>query len=75
MEEFSWLVKFRSGLFGTSELNLLLPAFTFALKLTPGLAFVSARHVCLAVKLPYAFMLYARLPTALREPLDASVTI
>jgi len=37
-------------------------------------AFASARPVCLAVKLPYAFALYARLPTVLREPLGASVT-
>ena len=40
--------------------------------LTP--AFASARPVCLAVKLPYAFTLYVRLPTVLREPLGASVT-
>src|SRR6266511_6345671 len=37
-------------------------------------AFAPARHVCLAVKLPYAFTLYARFPTVLREPLRASVT-
>jgi hypothetical protein len=37
--------------------------------------FVPARLVCLAVKLPYAFALKARFPTALREPLDASVTL
>ena len=37
--------------------------------------FVSARPVGLAVKLPSAFTLYARLPTALREPLRASVTL
>src|ERR1700756_5768185 len=37
-------------------------------------AFAPARHVCLAVKLPYAFALYARFPTVLREPLRASVT-
>ena len=42
MEEFSWLVKFLAGLLGTCELNLLLPAFTLALKFTPGLALVSA---------------------------------
>ena len=39
-----------------------------------GPTFVSARPVCLAVKLPSALTLYARFPTALREPLDASVT-
>ena len=37
--------------------------------------FVSARLVCLAVKLPYAFALEARFPTARREPLGASVTL
>ena len=36
--------------------------------------FVPARTVVLAVKLPYAFALYARLPTVLREPLGSSVT-
>ena len=36
--------------------------------------FVPARRVRLAVKPPYAFALCARLPTALRGPLDASVT-
>ena len=37
-------------------------------------AFTPARPIRLAVKLPYAFALYMRLPTALREPLDSSVT-
>ena len=37
--------------------------------------FVPARDVSLAVKLPYAFTLYARFPTVLREPLSASVTL
>ena len=37
--------------------------------------FVSARHVRLAVKLSSAFALTVRLPSALREPLYASVTI
>jgi len=41
--------------------------------LTP--AFAPARPVRLAVKLPCAFTLYARLPTVLREPLGSSVTI
>src|SRR5690606_36483337 len=36
--------------------------------------FVPARPVGLAVKLPSAFALHARFPTALREPLGASVT-
>src|SRR5665811_1138875 len=34
--------------------------------------FVPARSVDLAVKLPSAFTLFVRLPTALREPLRAS---
>ncbi len=38
-------------------------------------AFAPARHVCLAVKLPYALALYGRFPIGLREPLNASVTI
>ena len=38
-------------------------------------AFASARPVCLAVKLPYTFVLYARSQTALREPLETSVTV
>ena len=37
--------------------------------------FVPARHVRLAVKLPYAFTLDARFLTVLREPLNASVTL
>src|SRR4029453_6479680 len=37
-------------------------------------AFAPARPVSLAVKLPYAFALYTRFPTVLREPLRASVT-
>ena len=36
-------------------------------------AFAPARRVCLAVKLPSAFILFERFPTVLREPLDASV--
>src|SRR6266850_6299074 len=38
-------------------------------------AFAPARLVGLAVKLPYANALHARLPTSLREPLGASVTL
>ena len=38
-------------------------------------AFAPARSVNLAVKPSYAFALYARLPTVLREPLEASVTL
>ena len=37
--------------------------------------FVPARPVGLAVKLPYAFTLYDRFPSGLREPLRASVTL
>jgi hypothetical protein len=37
--------------------------------------FVPARHVGLAVKLPYTLTLSARFPTVLREPLCASVTL
>jgi hypothetical protein len=40
-----------------------------------GPTFVPARHVRLAVKLPYTLTLYARFPTVLREPLCASVTL
>ena len=38
-------------------------------------AFASARLVGLAVKLPYTYALYARLPTVLREPSNSSVII
>ena len=37
--------------------------------------FVPARLVGLTVKLPYAIALYVRLPSVLREPLEASDTI
>ena len=37
--------------------------------------FVPARLVGLTVKRPYAITLYARLPTVLRAPLKASVTL
>ena len=37
--------------------------------------FVPARLVSLTVKRPYAIALYARLPTVLRAPLEASVTL
>ena len=37
--------------------------------------FVPARPVRLAVKLPSAFTLFERFPSALREPLGASVTL
>ena len=41
--------------------------------LTP--TFVSARPVRLAVKLPCTYTLFAWLPSMLREPLGASVTL
>ena len=37
--------------------------------------FVPGRLVSLTVKLPYAITLFERLPTVLREPLEASVTL
>ena len=37
--------------------------------------FVPARLVGLAVKHPYAIALYVRLPSVLRVPLEASVTL
>ena len=37
--------------------------------------FVPGRLVSLSVKLPYAITLYTRLPTVLRKPLEASVTL
>ena len=37
--------------------------------------FVPGRLVCLTVKHPYTIALYARLPTVLRVPLKASVTL
>jgi hypothetical protein len=38
-------------------------------------SFLPAPLVGVAVKLPYAFTLFARFPTVLREPLSASVTL
>ena len=38
-------------------------------------SFLPARLVSLTVKRPYAIALYARLPSVLREPLEASVTL
>ena len=40
-----------------------------------GPAFTPARLICLAVKHPYTLMLIARLPNALRVPLNSSVTL
>ena len=47
--------------------------FTTTGSLSP--TFVSARRVCLAVRLPSAFALYEWFPSILREPLGASVTL
>ena len=38
-------------------------------------AFAPARNVSLAVKLPYAFILYDWFPISLREPSHTSVTV
>ena len=38
-------------------------------------SFLPDRLVCLTVKHPYAIALYARLPSVLRVPLKASVTL
>ena len=38
-------------------------------------SFLPARLVSLTVKHPYAIALYARLPSVLRVPLEASVTL
>ena len=38
-------------------------------------SFQPDRPVCLSVKHPYAIALYARLPSVLRVPLEASVTL
>ena len=40
-----------------------------------GPGFPSARSIHLAVKYPYTLALYMRLPTALRVPLNSSVTL
>ena len=71
--------------YGRSEgISLLSPEYLlsverwpFHLESTGSLspAFTSARLIGLAVELPYALALYVRLPTALREPLDSSVTL
>ena len=65
------------------EISLLSPEYLLSVERRPfhsetagslSPAFASARLVGLAVKLPYAFTLDARLPIVLREPLGASVT-
>ncbi len=66
------------------EISLLSPEYLLSFERRPfhvetagslNPAFAAARPVCLAVKHPYAFTLYARLPTVLRVPLGASVTV
>jgi hypothetical protein len=64
-------------------ISLLSPEYLLSVKRRPfhsepgslSPTFVPARLVGLAVKLPYAFTLYADFQPALREPLGASVTL
>ena len=67
----------RYGLLGM--ISLLSPGYLLSVERcrTGSLAptFVPARPVSLAVKLPCALTLATRLPTGLREPLSASVTL
>ena len=67
-----------------AEISLLSPAYLLSFERWPfheettgslSPAFAPARPVCLAVKHPCAFARYVRLPTVLRIPLKASVTI
>ncbi len=66
------------------EISLLSPEYLLSVERRPfhtetagslSPTFVPARLVGLAVKLPFAFTLEVRLPTALREPLNSSVTL
>ncbi len=66
------------------EISLLSPAYLLSFERWPFpcgttgslcSTFVPDRLVSLSVKLPYAIALYARLPSVLREPLEASVTL
>ena len=66
------------------EISLLSPEYLLSFERWPFhaeppdhyiLVFVPARLVGLTVKLPYTIALCARLPTVLREPLKASVTL
>ena len=66
------------------KISLLSPEYLLSVERRPfhtanagslGPAFASARAIALAVKLPYTLTLCVRLPTALREPLDSSVTL
>src|SRR5207237_223420 len=68
----------------SGKISLLSPAYLLSVKRRPfhtetagslRPAFAPARLVSLAVKLPSAFTLVGRLPTVLREPLRASVTL
>ena len=67
----------------SGEISLLSPEYLLSVERRPfhsetagslSPAFTPARLIGLAVKLPYAFTLYTRLPTVLRKPLDSSVT-
>ena len=70
----------RCGLLG--EISLLSQGSFYPLSDGPSMRyhritksdFRLARPVCLAIKLPFAFTLFARFPTVLRKPLSASVT-
>jgi two-component system response regulator ResD len=55
----------RAGIFADNDIT--------AGSLSP--TFVPDRPVCLSVKLPSAFILYARFPSVLRQPSNASVTL
>ena len=66
------------------EISLLSPAYLLSFERWPFhtettgslcSTFVPDRLVGLSVKHPYAIALYARLPSVLREPLEASVTL
>ncbi len=66
------------------KISLLSPAYLLSVERRPfhratagslSPAFAPARHVGLAVKRPYAYTLYARLPTVLREPSRSSVIV
>ncbi len=72
----------RYGLLG--EISLLSPAYLLSVERRPfhmesagslGPAFTPARLIGLTVKHPYTLTLHARLPTALRMPLNSSVTL
>ena len=66
------------------EISLLSPEYLLSDERRPfhsesagslGPTFVPARAISLAVRRTYTLTLYVRLPTALRMPLDSSVTL